>query len=86
MKYLILRLLNCLISTDLLEEGFDLPQCNLIIRFDEILTFKSYIQSKGRGRQSTASYVALLPNSKKEVFAKTLQEYQQIFKNINDVS
>ena len=46
--------LNILFATNVLEEGLDVPQCNLIIRFDLPLTPRSYIQSKGRARNKEA--------------------------------
>ena len=39
-----------LVCTDVLEEGIDITQCNLVIRFDEIVVFRSWVQSKGRAR------------------------------------
>ena len=39
--------LNVLVSTSVLEEGIDITQCNLVIRFDRIQEFRSYVQSKG---------------------------------------
>ena len=39
--------LNVLVSTSVLEEGIDVTQCNLVIRFDRIQEFRSYVQSKG---------------------------------------
>lgn len=38
--------LNLLVSTSILEEGIDLPKCNLVIKFDLPSTYRSYVQSK----------------------------------------
>ena len=38
---------NLLVSTSVLEEGVDIPACNLIVKFDPIKTFCDYVQSKG---------------------------------------
>jgi endoribonuclease Dicer len=38
--------LNLLISTSILEEGIDLPKCNLILKFDVPNSYTSYVQSK----------------------------------------
>ena len=39
--------LNCLVATACVEEGLDIQTCNLVVRFDQIQTFRSYVQSKG---------------------------------------
>ena len=36
--------LNCLVSTQVLEEGMDVKRCNLVVRFDKIQTLRSYVQ------------------------------------------
>lgn len=38
--------INILISTNIVEEGVDVPACNMIVRFSKIQNFGSYIQSK----------------------------------------
>ena len=38
--------INLIISTQALEEGIDLPRCNLIIKFGAPSSYKSYINSK----------------------------------------
>ena len=40
------RDLNLLVATSVLEEGVDVPRCNLVVRFDMPGNFRSYIQSK----------------------------------------
>ena len=40
------RDVNLLVSTSVLEEGVDVPRCNLVVRFDMPNNFRSYIQSK----------------------------------------
>ena len=39
--------INCLVGTAVVEEGLDIQTCNLVVRFDDIQTFRSYVQSKG---------------------------------------
>jgi len=38
--------INVLIATSTLEEGVDLPRCNVVIQFDHPTSYRSYIQSK----------------------------------------
>lgn len=42
--------LNCLFATSVAEEGLDIPDCNLVVRFDLYRTMIQYIQSRGRAR------------------------------------
>ena len=49
---------NILVATAVVEEGLDIPTCNLVIRFNKPNNFSSYMQSKGRARsKKNAAYV-----------------------------
>ncbi len=50
---------NCLIATSIAEEGLDIPDCNLILRFDLYDTVIQYIQSRGRARHANSKYLHL---------------------------
>ncbi|KAK3943840.1 hypothetical protein QBC46DRAFT_351128 [Diplogelasinospora grovesii] len=52
--------LNCIFATSVAEEGLDIPDCNIIIRFDLYDTLIQYIQSRGRARQEGSLYVHML--------------------------
>lgn len=52
--------LNCIFATSVAEEGLDIPDCNLIIRFDLYKTMIQYIQSRGRARQAQSTYVHMI--------------------------
>lgn len=47
--------LNCLFATSVAEEGLDISDCNLIIRFDLYSTLIQYIQSRGRARHTDST-------------------------------
>ncbi|KAL8861765.1 MAG: hypothetical protein Q9178_001966 [Gyalolechia marmorata] len=49
--------LNCLFATSVAEEGLDIPDCNLVIRFDLYSTLIQYIQSRGRARHKASKYI-----------------------------
>ena len=51
---------NVLVSTSVVEEGLDIPSCNLVIKFDFPTTYRSYIQSKGRARKEGSLYLLLV--------------------------
>jgi hypothetical protein len=42
--------LNLIFATSVLEEGLDVPQCNLVICLDKPASLKSFIQRRGRAR------------------------------------
>ena len=51
--------INVIVSTSVLEEGMDVKQCNLVIRFSLPENFRSYVQSKGRARAKPSRFVML---------------------------
>ena len=51
---------NLLIATCVVEEGLDIPKCNVVYRFDFPKNFCSYVQSKGRARAKDSSYYILV--------------------------
>jgi endoribonuclease Dicer len=52
--------LNCLFATSVAEEGQDIPQCNLVVRFDLYRTMIAYVQSRGRARHKNSKYLHML--------------------------
>ncbi|XP_017052543.1 endoribonuclease Dcr-1 [Drosophila ficusphila] len=54
---------NVLIGTSVLEEGIDVPKCNLVVRWDPPFTYRSYVQCKGRARAAPAYHVILVAPS-----------------------
>jgi endoribonuclease Dicer len=50
-------IVNVLFATSVAEEGLDIPDCNLVIRFDLYTTLIQYIQSRGRARHANSRYI-----------------------------
>ncbi|XP_056646344.1 endoribonuclease Dcr-1 [Diorhabda sublineata] len=69
---------NILVSTSVLEQGCDLPKCNLVIRFDLPKNFHSYIQSKARARASDAHYILFANIDQINMFVEDLAEYNEV--------
>ncbi|XP_043238115.1 endoribonuclease Dcr-1-like [Amphibalanus amphitrite] len=69
---------NLLVATSVVEEGVDIPQCNLVVRFDEPAEFRSYVQSKGRARATAAHYLLLVTKDKSETLLRELADYHVI--------
>ena len=55
--------INLLIATSVVEEGIDVPRCNLVICFNEPDNLKSFIQRRGRARLRESRLVVLLERS-----------------------
>lgn len=45
---------NVLVATSVAEEGLDIPDCNMVVRFDRCNTMIQYVQSRGRARQASS--------------------------------
>lgn len=54
---------NCLIATDVADEGIDIPICSFIVRYDAPNDFRSYVQSKGRARDSSCFFAIFMANN-----------------------
>lgn len=65
--------LNFLIATNVLEEGIDVPACNLVICFDPPSSLKSFIQRRGRAR---------MKKSKLILFCKPGQDAQSMWESL----
>ena len=57
------RQINLLIATSVLEEGIDVPACNLVICFDQPATLKSFVQRRGRARERDSKLVLFFSQS-----------------------
>ena len=65
-----------LISTSVLEEGLDVPVCNLVIRFDSSITLRSLVQGRGRA--------ARRPDSRFVVICSDLKEQEAALRAITE--
>jgi endoribonuclease Dicer len=67
-------IINCLFATSVAEEGLDIPDCNLVIRFDLYTTLIQYIQSRGRARHENSRYIHMCEDGN--------QEHHQIIREV----
>ncbi|KAK4126225.1 hypothetical protein N657DRAFT_662514 [Parathielavia appendiculata] len=65
--------LNCVFATSVAEEGLDIPNCNVIIRYDLNNTLIQYIQSRGRARQEGSIYIHMVEKGNASHFDKLKQ-------------
>lgn len=71
---------NILVTTSVLEQGCDLPKCNLVVRFDPPTNFLSYIQSKSKARVPDSHYVILCAENQVDAFVHKLAEFMEVEK------
>jgi len=76
---------NCIVATDVVDEGIDIPTCTLIIRYDMPTDFRGYVQSKGRARHSLSNYVILMPMDDCD-FLRKYQQYKSTESKLKGVS
>jgi superfamily II DNA or RNA helicase len=65
--------LDLVIATTVLEEGIDVPACNLVLCFDQPANLKSFVQRRGRARKKE-SQLMLMQSSK----ADKLSQWQEL--------
>ncbi|KAK3985567.1 hypothetical protein QBC44DRAFT_312117 [Cladorrhinum sp. PSN332] len=66
--------INLLVATSVLEEGIDVPICNLVVCFEKPANLKSFIQRRGRARMSDSKLYLLVENESDQ----SLQEWQNL--------
>lgn len=68
-----------LVATSVAEEGLDIRQCNVVIRFDLAKTVLAYIQSRGRARKPGSDYILMVErgNLSHETFLKNARNSEE---------
>ena len=64
--------IKLLVSTSVLEEGLDVPICNLVVRFEGAATLRAFVQSRGRASRRPDSEFVIICTGKEKVAAKNL--------------
>ncbi|KAM0858796.1 hypothetical protein ACQ4PT_047614 [Festuca glaucescens] len=68
-----------LVATSVAEEGLDIRQCNVVIRFDLAKTVLAYIQSRGRARKPGSDYILMVEreNMSHETFLRNCRNSEE---------
>ena len=70
---------NLLASTSVLEEGLDVPECNFVIRYQNVSNEIAQVQAKGRARaEDSRMYTVVSTNSNKEYWYLVQEEKQRM--------
>jgi endoribonuclease Dicer len=69
---------NCIIASSVLEEGIDLQMCNLVVMYDPPMTYRSYVQARGRARVNNSNYIVLVPNESIDKFQKKVTVWRDV--------
>ncbi|KAJ7524239.1 hypothetical protein O6H91_18G083200 [Diphasiastrum complanatum] len=71
-----------LVATSVAEEGLDIRQCNVVIRFDLAKTVLAYIQSRGRARKPGSDYILMVEKGNKnhEIFLRNARSSEEILR------
>lgn len=69
---------NIMVTTAVLEQGCDIPKCNLVVRFDLPKNFHSYVQSKARARAADAHYISLVNETELMPYVDEVSGYMEV--------
>ena len=74
--------INCLFATSVAEEGLDVPDCNLVVRFSLYGTMVQYVQSRGRARQANSRFVHMVERGSfiQDDIVRTVREQEERMK------
>lgn len=75
---------NVLIATSVIEEGLDVTQCNLVIRMNELLNVKSFVQMRGRARTACSKFIFLAAEQELPSVQEESKNFHDIIKIMNE--
>ncbi|CAH0731194.1 unnamed protein product, partial [Brenthis ino] len=69
---------NLLLATSVLEEGIDLPRCNLVVRWDVPPSYRSHGLCRGRARAPRAAVALLAGAADSDALVHNLAVYKEL--------
>lgn len=70
--------LNLLISTSVAEEGLDIPQCNLVVRYGLLTNEIAQKQAVGRARATDSRYSVVAQEGGKELCREKVNDHLEV--------
>lgn len=79
--------INLLIATTVAEEGLDIKECNIIIRYGLVTNEIAMVQARGRARADESTYVLVAHSGSGVVERETVNDFREkmMYKAINRV-
>ena len=68
---------NLLVSTSVLEEGLDVPECNFVIRYQNVSNEIAQVQAKGRARAQDSRVYTVVSSDSNKNYRYLIQEEKQ---------
>ena len=70
---------NLLVATSVLEEGIDVPACNLVIRYQHVTNEIAKVQAQGRARAIDSEGLTILSSTSKKAYQEILNDEKNEF-------
>lgn len=74
--------INLVVATSVLEEGLDVAQCNLVVRYDGVSTYREWVQSQGRARSKNGRFVIFSESKDQPTTTGNLTIFKELAKNL----
>lgn len=72
------NLANILVATSVVEEGLDIPSCDLVVRYESFSNnLRSYVQSRGRARQIDSKFYLLVDDKNDQTDTQIISQFDQ---------
>jgi ERCC4-related helicase len=65
---------NLLVATSVLEEGIDIPACNLVIRYQKVTSEIAKVQTQGRARAEDSQSITIISSDSKKEYRELINE------------
>lgn len=74
-----------LLATNVIEEGFDVSNCNVVIVYNAITTEKSFIQLKGRAREASSKFLIFSNKNYKEIYEEKIDTFMDNYSQLKNL-